>query len=96
VAFVDGDSDYHQTLAKTSHNPLLVVLLDSIRDLMQEVRLQVHRHPEIYATVVPDHRRILECIIARDPDGARRAMQDHLEHARAFQQAFLAQRESRA
>lgn len=90
VYLVALDADFHQTLAETAHNPLLIVLLDSIRDLMQEVRLQVHRHPGVYATIVPDHQQIVAAIQARDPEAACQAIQQHLDHARTFQREFLA------
>ncbi len=91
-AFAARDADFHQALAKTTRNPLLVVLLDSIRDLMQEVRLLVTRHPGLPQQVMPDHRKILERVIAKDPAGARQAMQEHLERARHIQQVILMQR----
>jgi GntR family transcriptional repressor for pyruvate dehydrogenase complex len=90
VSFVALDGDFHQALSETTHNPLLAVLLDSIRDLMQEIRLQVNRHPAVYKTVVPDHQAIMTAIAARDPEEAARAMQCHLDHARTFQREFLA------
>jgi GntR family transcriptional repressor for pyruvate dehydrogenase complex len=92
-AFVAGDADFHQALARMSHNPLLGVLLDSIRDLMQEVRLLVHRHPHLYQIVMPDHRCLMERVIAKDPEGARQAMREHLEHARQIQEEVLAQQD---
>ncbi|HZY44667.1 MAG TPA: FadR/GntR family transcriptional regulator [Anaerolineae bacterium] len=92
--FADQDAEFHTTLAQTTHNPLYSVLLGSIRDLMQEVRLSVSHNPDLFATVMPDHYRILDRIIAKDVDGARQTMQAHLEHARSIQQAFLAQQES--
>jgi GntR family transcriptional repressor for pyruvate dehydrogenase complex len=88
-AFVAADLELHQTLAKMSRNPLIVVLLDSITPLMQEVRLLVHRHPRLHETVMPDHLRIIERIAAKDDAGARRVMQEHLEHARGIQQEVL-------
>jgi GntR family transcriptional repressor for pyruvate dehydrogenase complex len=91
--FVAGDADFHQALARMSHNPLLGVLLDSIRDLMQEVRLLVHRHPHLYQIVMPDHRCLMERVIAKDPEGARQAMREHLEHARQIQEEVLAQQD---
>jgi GntR family transcriptional repressor for pyruvate dehydrogenase complex len=90
TTFVALDADFHQALSETTHNPLLAVLLDSVRELMQEVRLQVHRHPVIYDTIVPDHVDIVNAIAARDPETAGRAMQRHLDHARTFQRKFLA------
>lgn len=92
-AFADGDADFHQTLAQMSRNRLLAVLLDSIRDLMQEIRILVCEHPDLYQTVTPDHGRIVERVVANDPQGARRAMRQHLEHARRIQQDVLARTE---
>jgi GntR family transcriptional repressor for pyruvate dehydrogenase complex len=89
-AFAVKDADFHQELAKTTHNPLLIILLDSIRDLMQEVRLMVSRHPEIREQVIPDHQKIVERVEAKDPEGARQAMEKHLEHALRFQEELLA------
>jgi DNA-binding FadR family transcriptional regulator len=88
-AFAAGDTDFHRMLARTTYNPLLIILLDSIRDLMQEVRLMVTRHPGLREQVMPDHHKILERVAARDPEGARQAMKIHLEHARKFQEELL-------
>jgi GntR family transcriptional repressor for pyruvate dehydrogenase complex len=88
-SFAAKDADYHRGLARTTHNPLLIILLDSIRDLMQEVRLLVTRHPDLREKVMPDHRKILERVVAKDPEGARQAMEEHLEHARRFQEELL-------
>jgi GntR family transcriptional repressor for pyruvate dehydrogenase complex len=88
-AFVTIDADFHRGLARTTHNPLLIILLDSIRDLMQEVRLLVTRHPDLRKKVMPDHRKILERVAANDPEGARQAMEVHLDHARRFQEELL-------
>jgi GntR family transcriptional repressor for pyruvate dehydrogenase complex len=79
------DAEFHRWLAQTTTNPLLIILLDSIRDLMQEVRLRVSTEPFVLQTILPDHRRIVECIVARDPEGARRAMRAHIDHARSIQ-----------
>lgn len=92
--FADLDAEFHTAIAKTAHNPLLTVLLDSIRDLMQNVRLSVSQYPYLHNTVMPDHHAIVERIAARDGQGARRAMQAHLEHALNIQHSFLAQQES--
>jgi GntR family transcriptional repressor for pyruvate dehydrogenase complex len=88
-SFAAKDADFHRGLAKTTHNPLLIILLDSIRDLMQEVRLLVTRHPDLRKKVMPDHREILKRVAARDLEGARQAMEEHLEHARRFQEELL-------
>jgi GntR family transcriptional repressor for pyruvate dehydrogenase complex len=89
AAFAARDAEFHQGLARTTHNPLLIILLDSIRDLMQEIRLMVTRHPGLREQVMPDHHKIMERVAAKDPKGARQAMEEHLEHARRFQEELL-------
>jgi GntR family transcriptional repressor for pyruvate dehydrogenase complex len=88
--FVELDSEFHQALAQTTHNPLLVLLLDTVRDLMQEVRREVHRHSGIDETITQDHEAILAAISAHDPAAAAAALQRHLDHAYRFQQEFIA------
>ena len=88
--FVALDADFHQVLAETTSNPLLAMLLDTVRDLMQEVRLEVHRHPVVYETIVPDHEVIVAALAGRDPAAATHAMQRHLDHAHEFQREFVA------
>jgi GntR family transcriptional repressor for pyruvate dehydrogenase complex len=91
-AFADKDAEFHTALAKTSHNPLMIILLDSIREPMQEIRLSVSQYSDLFATVMPDHSLIIEQIAARNAQGACQAMQAHLDHARAIQEKFLAQK----
>ena len=89
--FGETDGDFHQALARISQNALMVVLLGSIRDVMQAVRLRVYRYPRLYQIVMPDHYRIMERVMAGDVGGAREAMREHLEHARRVQEEVQAQ-----
>jgi GntR family transcriptional repressor for pyruvate dehydrogenase complex len=91
AAFAASDGEFHQVLAAILQNPMLAVLLDSIRTLMAEIRLRVSRHPEFDAIVLADHRAILEAIRAQDAPAARKAMYDHLIHAREIQRALQAE-----
>jgi GntR family transcriptional repressor for pyruvate dehydrogenase complex len=83
------DAEFHSVLAEASHNPFLAVLLDSIRELIGNVRQMIQHYPKLVDVVIPDHLAIYECIKSRNPDGARQAMQRHLEHARQIQQEYL-------
>ena len=87
--FVVNDDEFHRRLAQTTHNPLLMLLLDSIHDLMTEVRAKVAHETGMFERVMPTHLRILECIAAQDKRGARRAMREHLEIALAIQNELL-------
>lgn len=93
-AFANGDSAFHHAIAKLSHNPLLIMLLDSIGGVMREVRISVSNYPDLFNTVIPDHRQILASVEAKDPKQARDAMRKHLENARKIQALFLKDKES--
>jgi DNA-binding FadR family transcriptional regulator len=87
--FAAGDSEFHRRLAQTTHNPLLILLLDSVQKMMAEVRALVSRRPRLFDRVMPSHIRILECVLAQDPDGARTAMREHLDTALAIQRELI-------
>jgi GntR family transcriptional repressor for pyruvate dehydrogenase complex len=75
------DFQFHQELARASGNELLVAMLDSISDVLREVRNQAMVHPGVAEAGLKAHRWILECISAGDPESARRAMEKHLAEA---------------
>ena len=87
--FTRLDAEFHAVLAEASHNPFLAVLLGSIRELLRNVRQMMQHYPKLADVVIPDHLVIYECIKSRNPDGARQAMQRHLEHARQIQEDYL-------
>jgi DNA-binding FadR family transcriptional regulator len=80
-AFARRDADFHRKLAEATQNPLLVVLVDSIRDLLQDYILSSLPHVEIERDVLPAHRRILECVESGHIAGARQAMWEHITAA---------------
>jgi len=73
-AFASADAEFHQRLANITHNPLLVFLLDTLRDLMVQVRSNVASLPNLAERVMPTHLEIVECVRRRDREGARAAM----------------------
>jgi GntR family transcriptional repressor for pyruvate dehydrogenase complex len=88
AAFAASDAEFHQLLAGILHNSMLAVLLDSIRTLMAEIRLKVSRYSEFDTVVLADHAAILAAIRVRNAVDARKAMHNHLVHAREFQRAL--------
>ena len=73
------DVEFHRAIAHGTHNELYLLLLDSIGDALIEIRrenLAGGSGPDTIAS----HREILDRIVARDRDGARRAMRAHLEN----------------
>jgi len=90
--FAEKDAEFHRRLARATHNPLLVLLLDSIRDLMAEVRTLVAQQHGLFERVMPTHIQVLECVESRDARGARRAMREHLDVALSIQRELIQDR----
>jgi len=88
-AFAELDSEFHRRIAMATQNPLLTLLLDSIRETMSEVRELVSRQPGLFDRVTPGHTRVLNSIIAQNPSGARAAMHEHLETALEVQRELI-------
>jgi DNA-binding FadR family transcriptional regulator len=76
------DADFHSAIAQITHNPLLAILVDSIRDLLQEYIALVTRYLDPRQENLPLHYRLLERIEARDVEGARQAMDENLDQMR--------------
>jgi DNA-binding FadR family transcriptional regulator len=93
--FAAQDAEFHRCLAQATHNPLLVLLLDSIRDLMAEVRTLVAQQHKLFERVMPSHIRIFECLASRNAAGARKAMSEHVDIALSIQRELLQGRKSR-
>jgi len=77
----EHDYQFHRQLSKASGNELLLAMLDSISDVLREVRNQAMALPHVGEAGIKAHRAILKCVIARDFDASRKAMQKHLAEA---------------
>jgi GntR family transcriptional repressor for pyruvate dehydrogenase complex len=75
------DVEFHREIARATHNELYLVLLDAIGDAQLEIRRgNLARSVSARDVTVDNHRRILDAIVAGDPQRARDAMRDHLDH----------------
>jgi GntR family transcriptional regulator, transcriptional repressor for pyruvate dehydrogenase complex len=81
-AFLKEDLAFHSLLARATHNELFVVLLDSLAEVLLEVRLLGLRIPGTATRAVEHHGRVLEAVRAGDPTAARAAMDAHMDEAR--------------
>ena len=81
-AFIEADNDFHLSLAEAAANPLILSLIDSIVGLLREQRMGIFRHNHGGERGQFHHKRILEAIERRDPQGAREAMRAHLQQVR--------------
>ena len=87
--FTRRDLAFHGALATATHNDLYTVLLTPITDLLLEFRLAAYSHDAggSIEGALTYHGQILDRIKARDPQGAREAMRDHLYQARTLMEA---------
>ena len=81
-AFITADNSFHEALAQATQNALILTLLNSIVNLLSEQRKQIFEVEGGPQRGQMHHRRILECVIRRDPASARAAMGAHLLQVR--------------
>lgn len=81
-AFIAADNDFHRALARGSGNPLILALMDSIVDLLSDQRKMVFAAPGGPQRGQMHHKRVLDAIVARDPEVARVCMRAHLDQVR--------------
>jgi DNA-binding FadR family transcriptional regulator len=80
--FVRTDVDFHVALARGTHNELFLILLASIGDVLVELRRLGWRTPGAAARALAHHRKVLERVADCDINGARQAMDAHMDEAR--------------
>ena len=78
------DMTFHRLIASATKNMLFVVLLDSLGDVLLELRRRSLSVPGRRDGAVAEHRRILDALIAGDVAAARAAMADHLAGSRPY------------
>ena len=75
---LDGDRRFHLGVARASHNPVLVSLLEGVREALDRTSAQSLGRPGQPERSLADHRGILAAIRAHEPADAGDAMLVHL------------------
>jgi len=78
------DMKFHGLIASATKNLLFVVLLDSLGDVLLQLRRRSLSVPGRRDGAVAEHRRILDALTAGDVAAARSAMADHLAGSRPY------------
>lgn len=78
------DQAFHDAIAAATKNQSVIRLMEHVHDLMGESRDEALQSPSRNVTALDDHRKILSALSARNPEAARQAMTDHLEHTRSI------------
>ncbi len=79
------DVQFHRAVAAASANPVLATLIDTLSQLVFEMRRQSVVHSTDLRESAEMHRRIYKAIRARDVERARDEMAEHLEKSRKAQ-----------
>jgi len=83
------DAEFHRCVARATHNPLYLVMLEAIGEPVMTVRQSTLSMPGRPAAAIAAHRRILDRVGGQDPDGAREAMRVHLGDSHRARQQVL-------
>lgn len=75
------DFQFHRELTRAACNELLLAMLDSIADVLREVRNQSMADVHVGTEGLRAHRQILKHVKAGKPEAARQAMVEHLSEA---------------
>jgi GntR family transcriptional repressor for pyruvate dehydrogenase complex len=78
--FLHHDLRFHRAVAEGSGNPIVAAVIGTLTEIIWETG-RVNMSGFSLRESAETHRRIYETVRARDPEGARREMAKHLEHA---------------
>jgi GntR family transcriptional regulator, transcriptional repressor for pyruvate dehydrogenase complex len=95
AAASECDFQFHRELTRASGNELLLAMLDSIADVLREVRNQSMAEPHVGTEGLRAHRRILKSVSEKKPEVARKAMAEHLAEAERVWKAGPAPRKKK-
>ena len=90
-AFVEADLEFHLAVARASHNELLEQFYHLSRKLLTEVIGEMLKLPDVKEESIPIQRAIAQAIAQGNPDQARRAAVDHMEHVERWLDAWMDQ-----
>lgn len=87
--FLSENVKWHYAIAVASHNELLRAFMVAISSLIYKATaIENFATDDVRKVVLKAHRRILDAIVARDADAARRRMARHLAAVTTAMQAF--------
>ncbi len=78
-SFEDLDLEFHLQIAASSKNPVLQQLMNPIRGLVFEWIVKSQQFPGLRLNAHRQHQAILQALVQRKPEKARKAMREHLE-----------------
>jgi GntR family transcriptional repressor for pyruvate dehydrogenase complex len=75
---VSREIGFHRYLARMTENPILILVMDFIDNILNDVKFQLDLGIDFYHKVAVAHRVILDCLRQKDGMGARREIVNDL------------------
>lgn len=75
---VSREIGFHRYLARMTENPILILVMDFIDNILNDIKFQLDPGDEFYHKVARAHQAILECLKEKDGVGARREIVNDL------------------
>ena len=91
-----ADLDFHTALLNATGNPFIISLTNGVSAAIRTTTIFKQRKHPLRRDPIPDHRRVLEAIAARNAGLAQRAMRELIELARSDTPGFKRARRRRA
>jgi GntR family transcriptional regulator, transcriptional repressor for pyruvate dehydrogenase complex len=82
--FATADVQFHLLVAEATGNPLMQFLLDPLLDAIIHGVYGSSAEQGARSTGIHGHAQVLERLRARDPEGARLAMEEHIDASRDY------------
>jgi GntR family transcriptional repressor for pyruvate dehydrogenase complex len=83
-----ADTSFHMAIAYATKNSLHIQVMRSFYDYLfhciMESLQALYEDPENIQLILNQHKAIMVAIIKRDPDGAHKAMQEHIDFVKYF------------
>lgn len=76
--FVDADILFHQVVMDAAANAFVSALFDPLAQILHVTRQQTSSFAPIRKHAIAHHQKILDALTLGDPEGARKAMSDHM------------------
>jgi GntR family transcriptional regulator, transcriptional repressor for pyruvate dehydrogenase complex len=91
------DMQFHLDIAKASQNSIMPLILAPIHRLMPEIKSSVYAtNTDARESALIWHQKVLDAILRRDPESAKKTMAQHLKIAEEHALVMLKAQESRS
>jgi GntR family transcriptional repressor for pyruvate dehydrogenase complex len=81
---IGEDTAFHSALARATHNPVIVGIMDTLNELLVESRQRTLERRGRPLQSLRGHEAVVQALRRQDPDGAAAAMRRHIDRIAAL------------